>query len=78
MIYQGKVQDGVVILESGVKLPNGIAVRVEPLDADTSSEKEPLHEDSVFRMSELAVDTGIPDLSANIDHHLYGLRVPRR
>jgi hypothetical protein len=32
MSYTGKVKDGVVVLSSGVKLPEGAEVRVEPLE----------------------------------------------
>jgi len=28
--------------------------------------------DDLFKMADLAVDTGIPDLATNIDHYLYG------
>ena len=37
---------------------------------ETKIDKDQL--DPVWRMGELAVDTGIPDLSVNIDHYLYG------
>jgi hypothetical protein len=36
----------------------------------TENNNEPL--DPIWQMGELAVDTGIPDLSVNIDHYLYG------
>lgn len=32
MSYTGKVQNGVVVLPPDVKLPEGVAVRVEPID----------------------------------------------
>ena len=32
MTYQGKVVNGVVVLENGAKLPEGTAVRVQPVD----------------------------------------------
>ena len=72
MVYQGTVQNGVIVFEPGVQLPEGAPVRVElvneqPLDQALSPE-----EDALMRMSELAVDTGIPDLAVNIDHYLYG------
>jgi hypothetical protein len=68
MIYRGKVKGGVVVLEEGVQLPDGTDVRVEPLEASQPTECD----DAVYRLGELAVDTGIPDLAANIDHYLYG------
>ena len=67
MVYRGKVKDNVVVLEAGIRLPEGAAVRIElePVEAP----KEP---DSLLRMIDLAIDTGIPDLATNIDHYLYG------
>lgn len=72
MTYQGTIQDGVVILDGDVKLPDGTVVRVETLGIGAARERKPDEEDSVFRMSELAVDTGIVDLATNVDHYLYG------
>ncbi|MHB1035440.1 MAG: hypothetical protein ACYC35_23585 [Pirellulales bacterium] len=31
MVYRGIVKNGVVVVEGGVKLPEGIEVRIEPL-----------------------------------------------
>jgi hypothetical protein len=67
MVYRGKVKDNMVVLEPGIRLPEGAAVRIELEPA--ASRDEP---DSLLRMADLAVDTGIPDLAANIDHYLYG------
>jgi hypothetical protein len=73
MVYQGTIQNGVVVLSSPISLPNGTPVRVEPIpekrreESGFSSDADP-----IFRMSELAVDTGIPDLATNADHYLYG------
>lgn len=33
MNYRGKVRDGVVVLDPGVQLPDGLEVVVEPLEA---------------------------------------------
>lgn len=73
MTYQGTVQNGVVVFEPGVQLPEGSPVRVEvvakqePNQADLSAEY-----DALMNMSDLAIETGIPDLAVNIDHYLYG------
>jgi hypothetical protein len=69
MTYHGEVKDGVIVLAGGVQLPNGTAVEVTAVPA-----KEALDDDldPIFRIAELAVDTGIPDLATNIDHYLYG------
>ena len=70
MVYHGRVKDGTVVLDPGVRLPEGAVVRVE-LDlageASATSGDEPLS-----KMADLAVDTGIPDLATNVDHYLYG------
>ena len=67
MVYRGKVKDNKVILEPGIRLPEGAAVRIELEPA--ASREEP---DSLLRMADLAIDTGIRDLATNIDHYLYG------
>lgn len=68
MVYRGKVRDNVVVLEPGVHLPDGAAVRIELVPADASESNA----DPLLRMVELADETGIPDLATNIDHYLYG------
>ncbi len=55
-----------VVLEPGTSLPEGTSVKVEP-DPVPAPEDDPL-----WHIPDLAVDTGIPDLAANIDHYLYG------
>ncbi len=68
MTYQGRVTNGVVVLEGGVRLPEGMCVVVQPVE-----EKAVVTEDDpLYRLAELAVPTGIPDLAKNIDHYLYG------
>jgi hypothetical protein len=75
MTYQGTIQNGVVVFPNNVHLPEGATVTVQlgsqtiatppgKIDADKL--------DPVFRMAELAQDAGIPDLSVNINHYLYG------
>ncbi len=66
MTYQGKVVNGVVVLESGANLPEGTCVRIEPLD------ERPLLD--LLRAAEKAPpNPGWPrDGSAELDHYLYG------
>jgi hypothetical protein len=71
MTFLGTVHQGVVVLPEGVCLPEGAAVRVEAIAAEDLLEKDA---GSIWDMSDLAVDTGIPDLATNIDHYLYGHR----
>jgi hypothetical protein len=76
MVYQGTVQNGVVVFPNGVQPPEGSPVRVEilpqPSENSPSSETGQGELDPVWRMGDFAVDTGIPDLAVNIDHYLYG------
>jgi hypothetical protein len=66
MVYRGKVRDNTVVLEPGIRLPEGADVRVEIL-----LEPQP-DQDPLLAMTDLAVDTGVQDLATNIDHYLYG------
>jgi len=69
MTYRGKVKAGTIVLEPGVELPEGAAVRIEleSKGAPIGSVSDPLLE-----MAALAVETNIRDLATNIDHYLYG------
>ena len=58
------------MLEPGVQLANGTLVRVEPILMDEATKG--VQRGDIFRMGDLAVDTGIPDLATNADHYLYG------
>jgi hypothetical protein len=72
MVYQGTVQNGVVVFPSGVQLPEGSAVCVELIANGPPQQDRSSKDDILFRMGEYAVETGIPDLAVNIDHYLYG------
>jgi len=72
MVYQGTIQNGVVVLEDGIQLPDGTAVRVELITKQPSQDTRSPKDDILWRMGEYAVETGIPDLGVNIDHYLYG------
>ncbi|MCH7591574.1 MAG: hypothetical protein IH989_02180 [Planctomycetes bacterium] len=73
MTYQGKVVNGVVVLENGAKLPDGTAVRVEPVLS--ASEEEAAAEALSKKLLDLAgsAGPGLPsDLARNHDHYLHG------
>lgn len=78
MVYSGTIQNGVVVFDNGNHPPDGTPVQVVPLPAAATSPSapgapsSPADVDPIFRMSELAADTGVPDLARNIDHYLYG------
>jgi hypothetical protein len=68
MVYRGCVHDGMVVLEGDVRLAEGTPVTVQTVDVPVPIASD----DPVYRLGELAVPTGIPDLATNIDHYLYG------
>ena len=70
MTYRGTVKGNVVVLEPGAELPDGTPVHVETEAPGGNGLLA--GENDLFRMSELAVETGIPDLATNADHYLYG------
>jgi hypothetical protein len=70
MVYQGKVVNGVVVFDGPVVPPEGVQVYVEAVAPNNASLSSQVHD--LLGMADLAVETGIPDLSTNIDHYLYG------
>jgi hypothetical protein len=71
MSYRGTVKNGVVVLDSGAAFAEGTTVRVEPEPASPTEVIRP-EDDPFLRILDLAGPTGIPDLSINADHYLYG------
>ena len=67
-VYDGAVMGGVVVLSEGRHLPEGTKVTVVPKEEPQAVPDI----ESIYDMAKLAVPTGIPDLSVNIDHYLYG------
>jgi hypothetical protein len=71
MTYRGRVKNGVVVLESGVRLREGMDVRVEPVEkaegaADESQQVCQLR-DGLLSFSGVIKD-GPSDLAQNHDH----------
>jgi hypothetical protein len=78
MTYRGHVNNGVVVLDDAVTLPEGLSVRVEPADSVPDEDDE---ENIPTLFERLAPFVGKleglpPDASVNVDHYLYGL--PKR
>lgn len=70
MSFTGHVQNGVVVFDSPIPLPEGTTVQVEEVQASGSDRKKSLLErlgDVVGKVEGLP-----PDASSNIDHYLYG------
>jgi len=81
MVYQGTVQNGVVVLPSGVNLPEGSPVRVELISAQAAQVEKPDNERSLFdaltQRGILGCFDGPIDLSTN-PKHMEGFGEPRR
>ena len=79
MTYRGRVKNGVVVLESGVRLREGMDVRVQPV-GETEGMVEGSQEAQQLREGLLAfsgvIKEGPSDLARNHDHYLHG--TPRR
>jgi hypothetical protein len=75
MTYRGRVKNGVIVLESGVRLREGTDVRVEPVDEaqDIAAGSQEAHElrDGLLSFSGV-VKEGPSDLARNHDHYLHG------
>ncbi len=73
MTYIGEVRDGVIVLENGVRLPDGTRVQVEPLKGEPpTGEPEPGSLAAMLLEFAGIADDLPPDLSRNHDHYLYG------
>ena len=71
MVYRGIVRKGVVVLEEGAKLPEGMEVRIEPVadDESTPSGGPTLAEqfgDVIGTVPDLPTD-----MAENHDHYLH-------
>lgn len=72
MTYQGHVQDGVVLLDGDVRLPEGVKVRVDVLEAHAELEDEG---PSLYEQLKpiIGIAKGLPaDMAQNHDHYLHG------
>jgi len=77
MVYHGHVQDGRIVLEGGVRLPEGLRVRVDVPGEQATSHgdgERSLHQ----RLQPLigSLRDAPADLAQNHDHYLYGAPKP--
>jgi len=76
--YQGHVENGAVVLDSPVMLPDGTKVEVAVLEmTDAASERKPIWEIALELANSIPVEDvkKMPtDGSINHDHYLYGTR----
>ena len=75
MVYRGRVQDGVVVLEGRVRLKEGTAVSVRPLRTAVRPSRRKKQPPTLYERYKRFIGkaNGLPpDASINHDHYLYG------
>jgi hypothetical protein len=72
MSYEGKVRNGVVVLDEGAALAEGTRVRVEPVVDGTSPADKPLLQLAEIIDQFPSDPDWPPDFAAQHDHYLYG------
>ncbi len=69
----GKVVNGVVVFENGESLPEGTAVKIEPLPDKSQSKSASRLAEMLLSHAGTIDDPDLPtDLADNLDHYLYG------
>ena len=68
MTYKGHVENGAVVLDEPVSLPDGTPVRIEP--ADDAESLETLH-NGLLKLAGIIKDLP-PDFARNHDHYIHG------
>ena len=64
MSYRGYIKGGVVVFDSPIPLPEGMAVVISPVDPPLDIEGEPIH--PAFLIGDLAVEADVtPDDAEN-------------
>ena len=77
MTYRGRVENGVVVLEPGAHLREGMDVRVEPVPEKEGSAEGSSKPQSLQQIADMAVDTELPrDFSTQHAHYTKGF--PRK
>jgi hypothetical protein len=75
MVYRGRVQDGVVVLEGRVRLKEGTAVSVRPLRTAARPSRRQKQPPTLYERYKRFIGKANslpPDASINHDHYLYG------
>jgi hypothetical protein len=78
MTYRGHISNGMVVLDDAPALPEGLNVKVEPIEGGC---EEPTADDipTLYERLKPFVGKAVglpPDASVNLDHYLYG--TPKR
>lgn len=75
MVYRGHVQNGVVVFDEPVSLPDGAAVFVERLTEPAGRSSNDIRQPSLLDVLRplVGIADDLPeDGSLNVDHYLYG------
>ncbi|MBW3599421.1 MAG: hypothetical protein KY475_19390 [Planctomycetes bacterium] len=77
MIYRGRVENGAIILDDDVRLPDGTEVKVEPVDAPAAPDATE-HRTLLERLENVVGKAmGLPeDFAEQHDHYIHG--APKR
>ena len=68
MTYHGHIENGTVVVEGALDLPDGTEVRIEPVNSDAGTTL------GQRLMKHAGTAKGLPsDLARNHDHYLYGM-----
>lgn len=70
MTYRGHIENGVVVLDEPVNLPDGTTVSIEPMNAELEAQYAALRE-GLLRLAG-TIDDLPPDFSTNHDHYVRG------
>ena len=72
MVFQGHIENGVAVFDEPVSLPDGLKVRIVPIDAapPKGADRKTLAER--FKNIIGAVDDLPEDMAENHDHYLHG------
>jgi len=67
MIFRGRVQNGVVVFDEKLQLPDGTEVQVEPLPAPQPGTLAEQFADIIGKVLDLP-----PDMAEQHDHYIHG------
>jgi predicted DNA-binding antitoxin AbrB/MazE fold protein len=75
MTYQGHFEDGIIVLDEPVELPDGAKVRVELLPSENAAQKAESPRGNHYKHYESiigAIDDLSEDFAAQHDHYIHG------
>ncbi len=68
MVYRGHIQNGMVVFDEQVELPDGTEVRIEPVASYPGKTLAEQFADVIGSVPDLP-----PDMAAQHDHYIHGL-----